>query len=80
MYGARRPEERLATERGVTLAIDDAPPDAITAVRKLHPIRLDAFERHGRPLRPIVTEDDDAPPHQVIHDLERHLRDRRLEG
>ncbi len=79
MYGARRPEEPLATERGVTVAIEDASPDAIEALRARRPIRLDAFERHGRPLRPITTEDDEHPA-RVVDELERHVRDRRLEG
>jgi hypothetical protein len=79
MYGARRPEEPLATERGVTVAIDDAPPSAVDALRARRPLRLDAFERHGRPLRTITTEEDEHPT-RVVEELERHVRDRRLEG
>jgi hypothetical protein len=78
-YGARRPEEKLAGERGVTIAIDDAPASAVDALRAMHPIRLDAFERNGRALRPITT-DEDSSPRRVVEDVEKHLRDRRLEG
>jgi hypothetical protein len=79
MYGARRPEEPLATERGVTVAVDDAPATAIEALRARHPLRLDAYEPHGRPLRTITSEEDEHPT-PVVDELERHLRDRRLEG
>jgi hypothetical protein len=80
MYGARRPEEPLAVERGVTVAIDDAPQSAIDALRAMHPIQLDTFDEHGRPLAEIVREDTVAEHGGVLGHLQEHARDRRLEG
>jgi hypothetical protein len=79
-FGGRRPEERLATERGVVVAIDDAPPPAIDVLKAMGPIRLDAFEEHGWPIGPIVASDDVAAHGGLVPELEEHLRDRDLEG
>jgi hypothetical protein len=80
MYGARRPEEPLAVERGVTLAIDDAPDSAIDALKAMRPIQLDAFDESGKPLGAIVADDDVGGPSGLKDDLETHIRDRGLEG
>jgi hypothetical protein len=79
-FGARRPEERLATERGVVIAIDDAPPPAVDVLKAMRPIRLDAFEEHGWPIGAIVTDDDVTEHGGLVAELEEHMRDRRLEG
>jgi hypothetical protein len=79
-FGARRPEERLASERGVTVAVDDAPPQAIDALRALHPIRLDGFEEHGRPTGTLDLRDEERGLSGVVHEVETHVRDRGLEG
>jgi hypothetical protein len=79
MYGARRPEEPLATEQGVTVVIDVAPEPAVDVLRSMHPLQLDALDEHGRPLGPIVLHDDDER-RGVVEELGEHMRDRGLEG
>jgi uncharacterized membrane protein len=79
MYGAKRPEEPLGAERGVTIAIDDAPPPAIDALQAMHPIRLDLVEEHGRPTGTVTTDEQDAPG-GVVQDVKEHLTNRDLEG
>jgi hypothetical protein len=80
MYGARRPEEPLAVERGVTLAIDDAPESAVDVLKAMHPIQLDAFDKEGKPLGAILAEDDVDHHGGLKEDLETHMRNRDLEG
>ena len=80
MFGARRPEEPLPVEAGVTVAIDVAPEPAVDVLRSLHPLQLDAIDEHGRSLGSIVSPDDTAHHGGVVEELGEHMRDRRLEG
>jgi len=79
MFGAKRPEEPLGAERGVTVAVDDAPPDVIGAMKALHPIRLDTIEEHGRVTGTVITEEQ-VQSGGTLQDVERHIKDRDLEG
>jgi hypothetical protein len=78
-YGSRRPEEPLAAERGVVLAIDDAPPSAIDVLKSMQPIQLDEFDPNGQPIGAIVLDDDDSRHGGVVEEIEDHMRNRRLE-
>jgi hypothetical protein len=80
MYGAQRPEEPLPVERGVTIAIDGAPPSAIDALKAMQPIQLGTFDEHGRSLGTVVAEDHVDEHGGVIGHLSEHMRDRDLEG
>jgi hypothetical protein len=79
MYGAKRPEEPLGAERGVTIAIDDAPPGAIDALKAMHPIRLDTVEEHGRPTGTVTTEEPRGM-RGVVGEVKEHVTNRDLEG
>jgi hypothetical protein len=79
MYGARRPEEPLAAERGVTIEIDDAPESAVAALRDLEPLQLDAIDRDGRPLGSVLGGDE-VSERGVVDTLRHHATDRDLEG
>jgi hypothetical protein len=78
-YGSRRGDEPLAPERGVVLAIDDAPPSAIDALKAMQPIQLDVFDVNGLPIGAIVLEDDVSSHGGVVDEIEDHMRNRRLE-
>jgi hypothetical protein len=79
MYGARRPEERLPPEEGVTLAIDDAPERAIDVLKSMRPLQLDAVA-DGRVLGPIEFTDDAERHGGLVEEVKEHMRDRDLEG
>lgn len=72
-FGARRPEEALAAERGVTLAVP-ALPGMEEALAGTEPIRLDVVQPDGRPVRTVTTEAD-RDPERVVDTIARHARD-----
>jgi hypothetical protein len=84
MYGARRPEERLAAEEGVTVVVDDASDDVIDVLRAHRPMKLDAIGSDGRPMHAIDLRDRSTSPKDmaqgVAEDVARNMRDRDLEG
>jgi hypothetical protein len=47
-FAMQSPEEKLAAERGVPVALDDAPPVAEEVMARHEPIRLDKFEDGNR--------------------------------
>ncbi len=68
-FAAKRPDEQLAAERGVTLAAP-ATPVIQLALLESEPLRLDLIAADGQPLRTIATRDGD----HVVCDLNCTLR------
>ncbi len=76
-FAARRPEEKLATERGVTLTAP-ASPAVVQALVETDPIRLDVVDDHDQPIRTLITED--ANTRGVIDDIIKHGREEERRG
>jgi hypothetical protein len=74
-FGAKRPEEELAAERGVTLSVT-ATSAAEAALVATHPIRLDLVDAGGQPLRTIASE----PPESTARELGRHAAEEEWRG
>jgi hypothetical protein len=74
-FGAKRPEEPLAAERGVTVSVA-ATQAAEEALIATHPIRLDLVEADGQPLRTITTERPDS----MMRQLGRHAAEEEWRG
>jgi hypothetical protein len=66
-FGARRPGEAMAAQRGVTVTVAPATPAVERAVADLHPVRIDVVNRGGTPLDIYVDErrDDVSTPRRV---------------
>jgi hypothetical protein len=71
-FAARRPEERLAAERGVTVTAPASGP-VERALVAAGPIRLDEFDMHGQPVATVTTEAERNGAHGIAHDIGRHL-------
>jgi hypothetical protein len=65
-FGATRPDDKLAAERGVTLTVP-ATPETEALLSRTNPLRLDVVEADGQPVRTIATEEEG-----VMHKLGRH--------
>jgi hypothetical protein len=66
-FGAKRPQEPLAAEEGVTVAA----PATLAARRALlatHPVRLDLVEANNQPVDTLAERDQ-----HVVRDLGRHM-------
>ncbi|MEY2398867.1 MAG: hypothetical protein QOJ00_2041 [Actinomycetota bacterium] len=57
--GAKRPNAKLAAERGVTVRVPVDTPDVRAAMIDAKPIRLDVIDDGGRPLETLTTEEED---------------------
>jgi hypothetical protein len=66
-FGAKRPEEPLAAEAGVTVAAP-ATPAARRALLATHPVRLDLVDAGDQPVDTVAERD-----HSVVRDLGRHM-------
>jgi hypothetical protein len=66
-FGARRSDEPLAAEEGVTVAAP-ATPALERALARTRPIRLDVVASDGRPVRTVRTR----PPEPIVRKLRRH--------
>jgi hypothetical protein len=71
-FAARRPEERLAAERGVTVTTPASEPIE-RALVAANPIRLDEFDMHGQPVATVTTEGERGGAPGVVHEIGRHL-------
>jgi hypothetical protein len=74
----KSPEERLAAERGIPVAVEDAPADAEDVMVRHHPLRLDRFDE-GEHVATIVTEG----PHglsETIAEFKANTKDPKRQG
>jgi hypothetical protein len=75
--GSQKP---LASERGVTVRIEDAAPEVEQSLSENEPIRLDVVTADGTPTGTTVTTEEDQTDEGVIQDLERGIHERDPEG
>jgi hypothetical protein len=76
-FGAKRPEEPLAAERGVTLAVPSTPTARSTLLRT-DPRRVDLVQADGRPVTNV--SERATPWDNVMRDLGRHMREEDRRG
>jgi hypothetical protein len=76
-FGAKRPEEPLAAERGVTLAVPSNPATR-TALLRTDPIRVDVVEPGGRPVTKVAERATHSD--NVMRDLGRHMSQEKRRG
>jgi hypothetical protein len=66
-FAARRGDEPLAAERGITVSVPDLP-GVEEALTHTEPIRLDVVAEDGRPVRTVTTE----PSEHIMRSIGRH--------
>jgi hypothetical protein len=69
-FGAKRPDEQLAAESGVTLAVP-ASEAAREVLTHTHPRRIDLVAEDGRPVS-TIDERSEGPGH-IMRDIGRHM-------
>jgi hypothetical protein len=74
-FAARRPEDALAAERGVTLSAPDLPA-VEEALSRTRPIRLDVVSADGNPVRNVTTR----PPEHIMRKIGRNAAEEGRRG
>jgi hypothetical protein len=69
-FGAERPDDALAAERGVPLSAP-ATREIEAALTRTNPLRIDLVDANGTPVRPVDSQDDE----HITRRLGRNLAD-----